>query len=420
LRRSQLKRTHRAYVKYGRTFGVECRLDLVETVYESAIESLRRCCSLSGLKASGSAHGYRQIWTRDSMISLLGARLINDDRIQNALLASLSIIRHHQAATGAIPNNIDWETDRPNFRAYADGGLWWIIGSTLLAPDPQTVRTILKWYECHDVDESGLIQMQESSDWQDLFCTRGKGLYLNCLYVIALRAAAKQLAAGELAESQRSLRRAEQVADQVNKLFWYRGDGDMLPHIAHTFSTESRKHDSLGRERWIPQKRQLVHEQHYLPYLGFRAVGEWFDSLGNILAILSGIADQRQSDIILDFIERHSLHSWPLRSLTPAVHPGDPDWRDYYGTLNLPHHYHNGGVWPFIGGFYVAALVKAGRTAAAANALRSLAALNQQGSFNEWHHGETGAPMGVSNQAWSAGMYIFAFDSVRMGRAELV
>ena len=29
--------------------------------------------------------------------------------------------------------------------------------------------------------------------------------------------------------------------------------------------------------------------------------------------------------------------------------------------LNLPHYYHNGGIWPFIGGFYVAALVKAGR-----------------------------------------------------------
>ena len=52
------------------------------------------------------------------------------------------------------------------------------------------------------------------------------------------------------------------------------------------------------------------------------------------------------------------MDRWPLRSLTPVVRPGDPDWRDYYGTLNVPHHYHNGGVWPFIGGFYVAALVR--------------------------------------------------------------
>ncbi len=75
----------------------------------------------------------------------------------------------------------------PNFRAYADGGLWWVIGSALLKPDPEVVREVLRWYEYQDVDQSGLLSMQESSDWQDLFCTRGKGLYLNCLYVLALR-----------------------------------------------------------------------------------------------------------------------------------------------------------------------------------------------------------------------------------------
>jgi Alkaline and neutral invertase len=356
------------------------------------------------------------------MISLLGARLTEDDRIQTALHASVSILRRHQSQNGEIPNNIDPETGRTNFRAYADGGLWWIIGSSLLAPDPATVQTVLKWYECQDVDASGLLHMQESSDWQDLFCTRGKGLYLNCLYVIALRAASKQLASSDLAESRRCLRRAEQVADQVNNLFWYRGDGDMLRHVSHTFSTESRQHDThdtLGRQRWMPQKRYLVKEQHYLPYLGFRAVGEWFDSLGNLLAILSGIADQRRSDMILDFIERHSLDAWPLRSLTPVVRPGDADWRDYYGTLNLPYHYHNGGAWPFIGGFYVAALLKAGRHSAAASALQNLAALNQQGEFNEWHHGETGSAMGVKDQAWSAGMYLFAFKSLTAGQVEL-
>jgi hypothetical protein len=50
-------------------------------------------------------------------------------------------------------------------------------------------------------------------------------------------------------------------------------------------------------------------------------------------------------------------------ALYPPIRPGEPDWRDYYRVrnLNMPHHYHNGGAWPFIGGFYVAALVQAGR-----------------------------------------------------------
>jgi glycogen debranching enzyme len=365
--------------------------------------------------------GHRQIWARDTMISLLGGRLIPDDRIQTALRASISILKRHQSKAGEIPNNVDWEAGRPNFRAYADAGLWWIIGSSLLAPDPETVRVILKWYECQDVDHSGLIQMQESADWQDLFCTRGKGLYLNCLYVIALRAAARLVQSSDPRESKRYLHRAVLVVEQINQWFWYRGDGDMLRHTSHTFSTESkREQDSLGRNRWIPEKRYLRDEHYYLPYLGFRAVGEWFDSLGNLLAILSGIANQQQSQMILDLIARHSLDTWPLRSLTPAVRKGDPDWRDYYGMLNLPYHYHNGGVWPFIGGFYVAALVMSGRYDQAAAALQSLANLNQNGGFNEWHHGETGVAMGVRDQAWSAGMFLFAFECVRTRQTGLI
>jgi len=192
------------------------------------------------------------------MISLLGARLTEDDQIQTALHASVSILRRHQSQNGEIPNNIDPETGRTNFRAYADGGLWWIIGSSLLAPDPATVQTVLRWYECQDVDASGLLHMQESSDWQDLFCTRGKGLYLNCLYVMALRAAAKQLASSDLAESRRCLRRAEQVADQVNNLFWYRGDGDMRYSEIHRRIGDRTRHNPKTAQYRVPERNRVA------------------------------------------------------------------------------------------------------------------------------------------------------------------
>jgi glycogen debranching enzyme len=392
-------------------------MSLIDAIYNAAIESLRRCCSEWGLKASGRALGHHQIWARDSMIALLGARFAQDGQIQDALRASLSLLKDRRGPRGLIPNNVDSTTLHPNFRAYADGGLWWIIGSTLMAPDPEVVREVLCWYECQDVDQSGLISMQESSDWQDLFCTRGKGLYLNCLYVMALQLAA-ELFSGD--ESERLRRRAAMVAERINTYFWYAGDKDVTTHLSLTFSTEGTSlRDSMGRPREIPEKRYLTQERYYLPYLGFRSLGEWFDSFGNLLAILAGVANQRQSEIILDFISRYSLDQWPLRSLTPAVQPGDPDWRSYYGSLNVPHQYHNGGVWPFLGGFYVAALVKVGRTEAAALALHNLAELNQGGQFNEWHHGETGAPMGAKDQAWSAGMYLFACECVRRGQMAL-
>jgi hypothetical protein len=362
---------------------------------------IKLCSTPDGLMASGAAIGHHQVWARDSMITLLGARFVEDGQIQSALRASVELLSRKQAASGQIPNNVDCATLKPNFRAYADAGLWWIIGSSLIAPDEAVTSSILRWYECQDVDQSRLISMQESADWQDLFCTRGKGLYVNCLYVLALRAAGRHEAAAA-------------VVEKMNRNFWYPGDGNMLRHISHTFSTESMgDRDSLGRKRWLPVKRYLADEQYYLPWLGFRAAGEWFDSLGNLLAILSGVADESKAGKILDFIERQELASAPIRAITPVIQPGDPDWREYYGALNLPHCYHNGGVWPFIGGFYVAALVRCGRLQQAGEALERLTALNEAGGFNEWHHGQTIEPLGVAAQAWSAGMYLFACECVR-------
>jgi glycogen debranching enzyme len=395
---------------------LECDMGHADPIYGDAIESLRRCCCQWGLKASGRPLGHHQVWARDSMIASLGARFTGDVQILEALRASVSLLKTHRAPGGAIPNNVDGTALHSNFRAYADGGLWWIVGSSSLAPDPDVMREVLRWYEYQDVDQSGLLSMQEGSDWQDLFCTRGKGLYLNCLYVMALRCAAR-IFEGE--EADRLRIRASLVADRINEYFWYAGDQDTLRPLSLTFSTVGTPlRDSLGRSRELPKKQHLADEQYYLPYLGFRSVGEWFDSFGNILAILAGVADRKQSGIILDFIARHSLNFWPLRSLTPVVQPGDSDWRAYYGSLNAPHHYHNGGVWPFLGGFYVAALVHASRGEEAGRALQSLARLNQSGQFNEWHHGETGAPMGAQDQAWSAGMYLFASECVRLGQVQ--
>lgn len=44
--------------------------------------------------------------------------------------------------------------------------------------------------------------------------------------------------------------------------------------------------------------------------------------------------------------------------------------------------------------------------------------MNLEGEFNEWHHGKTGEALGVRDQAWSAGMFIYAAECVRRGRVE--
>ncbi|MCB0148331.1 MAG: glycogen debranching protein, partial [Caldilineaceae bacterium] len=85
---------------------------------------------------------------------------------------------------------------------------------------------------------------------------------------------------------------------------------------------------------------------------------------------------------------------------------------------------HNGGIWPMVGGFHVAALVRHGWQHHAEQMLASLAEANRQGTthdwaFNEWLHGTSGHPMGYEQQAWSAAMFLYAEHAVRTGTLPL-
>jgi glycogen debranching enzyme len=87
--------------------------------------------------------------------------------------------------------------------------------------------------------------------------------------------------------------------------------------------------------------------------------------------------------------------------------------------LNLPHHYHNGGVWPFIGAMWVRFIHRLGFHEVACRELLRLAQVNQLGrdhewEFNEWAHGQTGRPMGKAYQAWSAASFIRACQEVEV------
>jgi glycogen debranching enzyme len=112
--------------------------------------------------------------------------------------------------------------------------------------------------------------------------------------------------------------------------------------------------------------------------------------------------------------------------LFPYQRHGDWDYRPRIERLNPPGCYANGGVWPFICGFYVAALVAAGRMDLAEKKLIALTELVRGGKnpalgfgFNEWHQAQDGLPKGNDWQTWSAALYIYAAECVRQGRTPL-
>jgi len=231
-----------------------------------------------------------------------------------------------------------------------------------------------------------------TSDWRDEQYVMGYGLYVNMIVYAYLRLFGEH----ESAECLRGLMsRLEVSADLKNS---YEQEALVEP-TAPYYALYSYKVMSNDR----------------------------FDLLGNSLAILTGIASPQCATKMLTWIEaeceamrgRGELMVDLPPCLFPYILPHHADWLPRYERYNRPGDYHNGGVWPFICGFYVAACVAAGQMDLAERKLLALTELVKpwhedaaEWGFNEWIHAQTGKPSGRDWQTWSAAMYRYAAECV--------
>ena len=402
-------------------------VSITDLALEKAQGILGSECSPIGLMAS--PEGYPHVWARDSVITSLGA--LFSPGHEDCLRVSLHTLAGQQSELGAIPNNVSVATGRLDHTnaGSVDSNLWFILGHAFqhranpnlgfLEAEWPALEKALLWLRYQDSNGCGLLEVHEAADWADLLANRFNVLYDNVLWYASLRAMADlSTALGKDRAHFDEL--ADDVRHKIRIVLWV--------------GEESRDEwgpDCPGHTEWKHTLSQvdpvLVKRPYFLPFVAFRDFGDYCDVFGNLLAILFDVANPAQEKRILDYMRQVGIaEPYPVRVLNPVIHPGNKDWREYYpnNNLNLPEQYHNGGIWPFVGGFYVAALVKVGRLDEARRQLERLAEVNRLGveeewEFNEWCHGRTGQPMGYPHQAWSAGMYIFAYHCVQEQRVPL-
>jgi hypothetical protein len=233
-----------------------------------------------------------------------------------------------------------------------------------------------------------------TSDWRDEQWVVGYGLYVNTVLYAALRLLGRH-----------------ERADRLH---------DMMEH----FTVKGERQQRHVHEGLVLRRKPYFAMWSYKVYRSER-----FDLLGNSLAILTGIASPTRAGHLVSWIETESEALRQNEELAvelppnffPYVRPEDPDWIPRYEKYNQPGEYHNGGVWPFICGFYVAALVAAGRhqlarqkLAALTEMIHSARAADVTFGFNEWHRAQDGTPQGQDWQTWSAAMYLYAASCVEM------
>jgi glycogen debranching enzyme len=406
---------------------------LIGETRERALEVLRRCVTPNGFRASGLAAGYPQVWARDNGIIFLGAVASGEAELIAAGRAALETLGAHQSLRGLIPLNVNPDTgfiSTENAGA-VDSNLWYILGhylyfrttgdtEFLLCHWPRIDRALV-WLEYQDMNECGLLEIPEAGDWMDLLAVRYNTLYDNALYygaALAHQQLARHL--GECVAAHALVVDAAGIHDRLNSLMWV----DRC-WVAEHFAEHLERLKTFRLEWFLLYHNigTISSRPFYLPWVAFREYGDWCDSLGNLLAILTGLADGHRTEHILRYMLQVGMaEPYPTKAIHPPIYPGESDWREYYRSrnLNLPHQYHNGGIWPMIGGFHVAALVRHTWRTIAERALVALADANRQGlndqwEFNEWLHGASGHPMGYAQQAWSASMFLYAERAVRVG-----
>ena len=343
--------------------------------------------------------GYPEPYTRDLMLSILGIAVSGNTKLLESIRKVLETLARNQTPRGHIPSLVHDMEDR----GASDTTPLFLLGAGIfrkLTGEPdfleEAVEKALTWMEYQSPSDRFLVAQQPTSDWRDEQWVTGYGLFVNTLVYSYLRILGKE-------------ERAKNVLHEMSR-FTITG-GTMHKHV----------HEGL-----------VVKHKPYYAFWSYKIhSSERFDLLGNSLAILAGIASPSRADEMVSWIEEECTAMRNRGDLAvdlppnffPYINPQDPDWHPRYTLFNKPGEYHNGGIWPFICGFYVAALVAAKRYALAAEKLLVLTRcikLSTTGEvsygFNEWIKAQNGQPMGQDWQTWSAALYLYAVKCVEEKR----
>lgn len=372
----------------------------IEKARKAALEVLRHNSHgpFHGLPRTA-GWGYPEPYTRDLMLSILGIAVSGDAKLLASIRNVLQTLAGNQSPRGHIPSLIHDKEDRgasdttPLF-LLAVGIFRKVTGETEFLK--AAVDKSLVWMEYQSPSDRFLVAQQPTSDWRDEQWVTGYGLYVNTVVYSSLR----MLGQHERADGMRQSMGRFTITD-----------GNLDHHLLQGLT---------------------VRHKPYFAFWSYKIYNsDRFDLLGNSLAILSGIASPSRADEMIAWVEKECSLMRANGDLAvelppnffPYIQPDQPDWRDRYADFNQPGEYHNGGIWPFICGFYVAALVAAKRYSLALEKLVALTKLIKKSSkaskskpgefgFNEWVKAQDGEPQGQDWQTWSAALYLYAVKCV--------
>lgn len=399
---------------------------LIHTCYELSIAQLHNNTSEYGLSAAGidshssKSKNYASLFPRDIGVCSIGILMSGNKHLIEVLRKSLAELAETQSERGQFPFYYTPEEKQVRWwnPGSIDSTLWWCIAYLLYVKHTKDkdfqkiyashLEKAFTWLQYQDTNNDLLLEQGEASDWADKMPRHGTVLYSNALWywLISLRA--------EVEKQQEFSELKKKVYEAFNTLFWvHKHKSNATNYIPDNGYT---RENAFANELIETINNTVVDLPYYIGFVAHKTFEARCDVFGNMLAIMTGLADGEKTNRIVDFVKRSAINKpYPMKVLYPTIYPGEADFREYMirSGQNFPWQYHNGGIWPFVGSFWVMVLSTIDLDLAE-HELERVAYANSLNDFefNEYLHGEYGTPMGVPYQSWNMAMFIAAYHAV--------
>lgn len=413
--------------------------------------------TVAALEPGSQAVNYDQCFVRDFVLSAL-AFLMNgkSEIVRNFLIETLNLQSHEpqmdcfQPGPGLMPASFkvilkdDAEYLSADFGEHAiarvppiDSCLWWVIllrayvkstGDISLAHQTEFqegIKLILDMCLVHRFAMYPTMLVPDGAFMID----RRMGVYehpleIQVLFYATLRAAKELLLPNDAHAS--CLRKINQrlapLTYHLREYYWidlnrlneiYRFQGDEFgKEIANRFNIYPES-IPLWLMEWLPDNGGYLAGNLGSGRMDFR-----FFTLGNLMAIITSLASEQESQNIMNLIEQrwHDLIGYmPMKICFPALE--GLEWQVITGCdpKNNPWSYHNGGNWPVLLWLLTAAAQKTNRPAIAQKAINIAANRLCSDQWPEYYDGKNGRLIGKAArkyQTWTFAGFLVAKELI--------
>jgi hypothetical protein len=381
--------------------------DVIQEAKEKSVELLRALSTECGFLASSEDRAnYKRVFSRDAVIAGLASLTVEDEGLHDTFRRSLYTLRDHQDYTGRIPSNVDCVHGHVSYGTIVgrvDATIWYIIGVTqyvlrtgdrgFYEQHTEAIGKALYYLECLEFNGRGLIYVPQGGDWADTYINHGYVLFDQLLHLIALRGHAA------VTGDERAASRAEHIKQLIQVNFF--------PTV------QNKEHELVYNKALFTESLNEYRPPLPLAYFSSYGVGYHVDNFANSLLLqLDIVNDDVKEAIAHTVLAQCRQEAFPIiAAFHPVITKDSSEWERLehhylYEFRNKPFHYHNGGLWPMVHGFFLSYFFTEDMT----DELTRFAEVLKRDMFMfpEYFDGEQYQAQGTQNLSFSASGYLLA------------